>query len=56
MRISRNLAYMFVDSSTCLLSIILTKSMFHIMSIFSIDHFNMSFVQEKFIFIIIDAG
>ena len=28
MRISRNLAYMYVNSNTCLLSIILTKSYF----------------------------
>ena len=56
MRISRNLPYMFANSNTYLLSIILTKSVFHLMSIFSIYRFNMSFVREKFIFLIIDAG
>ena len=38
MGISRNVTYMCVNSNTCLLSIILTKSVFHIMSIFSIYH------------------
>ena len=56
MRILRNLAYMFINSNNYLLSIILTESEFHIMSIFSIYHFNMSAVQEKFIFPIIGAG
>ena len=56
MPISRNVAYMFVNSNTYLLSIILTKSVIHIMSIFSIYHFNMLFVQEEFSFLIIDAG
>ena len=41
MRVSRNLAYMFVNSNTYLLSIILIKSVFQIMSIFPIYHFNM---------------
>ena len=56
MRISRNLAYMFVNSNTFLLSVISTKSVFYIMLILSIYHFNMSVVQEKFIFLIIDVG
>ena len=56
MRISPNLAYMSFNSNIYLLSIILTKSVFHIMSTFSIYDFNMSVVQEKFIFLIIDAG
>ena len=56
MRISRNLAYMFVNSNTFLLSVTSTKSVFHIMLILSIYHFNMSVVQEKFIFLIIDVG
>ena len=38
MGISRNVTYMCVNSNTCLLSIILTKSVFHIMSIFFIYH------------------
>ena len=41
---------MFVNSNTYLLSIILTKSVFHVMPIFSIYQFSISVVQEKFIF------
>ena len=56
MRISLHLAYTFVNSNTYLLSIILPKSVFNIVSIFSIYHLYMSFVQEKFISLIIDAS